>query len=564
MVIILIDVKLFTFNCYILSNINRRPHMTDKKEVMFYTDGRHSSVYMHEPPMYKKQYVEPIDELLDLGIDTITYAVGDCSVLLYDTKVGEKWGHNVDLTDHPIWWKATRNLRSMIERGMDPLMVVCEHAKSKGFQFLPCLLLNLTHTSHGRVTNCRIADFTTDHPEWSVGPEPEYPEAKYDTHGRLSYAVPEVRENRLKVVKELLCDYPADGIELSMTIGIAPLIARKEVKEHTSTLTDWMKQIRDIGDNASQSQGIDKRIALRLSSTIEGNKEMGIDVERWIKDELVDTVILDNSGSDGFEGQTDILREFVQLTKGTNVKILAGIEATNNTDLTPAVNYAAASNAYHVGADGVFFHTYYPMPTRHPYNNDTTGRLRFMGHPDVIGSKDKRYRLGIIGDIDKSSEYLNLALEKSHLNKMSVQLPIELQSGIKSKDIKVYVSDDVKSAQKLGKLWKCELQIMLPNTTETDEIEIFWNGTPLPKSIQRWADWVYQLRPRPGYAVDGYRLHCNLMNEYLPVIGGNLVNILINKRDEQIVDPIRIAEIRVAIDYLPHRNALRDDETYED
>ena len=115
--------------------------MTDKKEVMFYTDGRHSSVYMHEPPMYKQQLVEPVDEILDLGIDTITYAVGDCSVLLYDTKVGEKWGHNVDLTDHAIWWKATRNLRSMIERGIDPLMVVCEHAKSKGFKFLPCLYL---------------------------------------------------------------------------------------------------------------------------------------------------------------------------------------------------------------------------------------------------------------------------------------------------------------------------------------------------------------------------------------------------------------------------------------
>ena len=548
---------------YILLDHNGRLKMADEKEVMFYTDGRHSSVYMHEPPMYKQQYVEPIDELLDLGIDTITYAVGDCSVLLYDTKVGERWGHNVDLTDHPIWWKAARNVKSMIDRGIDPLMLVCEHAKDKGFQFLPCLLLNLTHTSHGRVTNCRIADFTTDHPEWIVGEEPEYPRAKYDTPGRLSYAVPEVRENRLKVIRELLSDYPSDGIELSMTIGIAPLIARKEVREHTSTLTDWMKQIRDIRDKASQNQGIDKRLALRLSSTIEGNKEMGIDVERWIKDELVDTIMLNNSDSDGFEGQTDILRQFVQLAKGTNVKILAAIEATNNIDLTPAVNYAAASNAYHVGADGVFFHTYYPMTKRYPYNNEAAGRLRFMGHPDVIAFKDKRYRLGIIGDIDKSSEYLNVALERSHLNKMSVQLPLELQPQIKSKDIKIYVADDVKSAMEFSRLWKCELQIMLPNTTETDEIEIFWNGALLPKSTQRLADWVYQLRPRPSYAVDGYRIHFNLIDKYLPKIGENIVNVLIKKRDEQIVDPIRVAEVRIAIDYLPHRNALRDEETYE-
>ena len=42
-----------------------------------------------------------------------------------------------------------------------------------------------------------------------------------------------------------------------------------------------------------------------------------------------------------------------------------------------------------------------------------------------------------------------------------------------------------------------------------------------------------------------------------------IVNVFVIKRDEQIVDPIRIAEVRVAIDYLPHRNGLRDDETYE-
>lgn len=29
-----------------------------EKEVIFYTDGRHSSVYLYEPPMSVRQYVE--------------------------------------------------------------------------------------------------------------------------------------------------------------------------------------------------------------------------------------------------------------------------------------------------------------------------------------------------------------------------------------------------------------------------------------------------------------------------------------------------------------------------
>ena len=176
-----------------------------------------------------------------------------------------------------------------------------------------------------------------------------------------------------------------------------------------------------------------------------------------------------------------------------------------------------------------------------------------MGHPDVISSKDKRYRLG-----------MHDRAEVTRLNGLPVQLPIELSPTVKSGDISIYVSDDVKSAYALGKLWKCELQIMLPNTTESDEIDIFWNGEKIPKSTQRYADWVYQLRPRPEYAVNGYRIHVDLIDKYLPKIGENKVNVLINKKDEQIVDAIKVAEVRVAIDYLPHRNGLRDDEAYEE
>ena len=63
----------------------------------------------------------------------------------------------------------------MIEQGTDPLMLVCQRAQQRGFQFLPSLLLNMIHTPHDRVTNCRVADFTTEHPEWQVGEEPRVP-----------------------------------------------------------------------------------------------------------------------------------------------------------------------------------------------------------------------------------------------------------------------------------------------------------------------------------------------------------------------------------------------------
>lgn len=64
---------------------------------------------------------------------------------------------------------------------------------------------------------------------------------RFDNPTRLSFVVPEAREDRLAVIKELVEDYPGDGIELNLH-DYAPFIARREVAEHTATMTAWLKE----------------------------------------------------------------------------------------------------------------------------------------------------------------------------------------------------------------------------------------------------------------------------------------------------------------------------------
>ena len=524
--------------------------MSREHEVMFYSDGRHTSVYLYEPPMGVKQYVEPIDELVDLGIDTITYAVGDCSVLLYATKVGERWGHNVDLTDHDIWWRAARNAKLMIDSGSDPLMLVCEQAQRRGFQFLPSLLLNMVHTPHERVTNCRIADFTTAHPEWRVSDEPEFPEAQYDNPNRLSFAVPEVRQDRLAVITELVADYPGDGIELNMQ-DYAPFIGRGEIAEHTETMTAWMREIRRVCDDAAAAQDRAKRLVIRIGASLPGNKAMGMEVETWIEEGIVDAVIAMQVAG-GFENDTSGLRAVVAAAEETEVRVLAGMEAANSAELSRSVVRAAAGNAYAAGAGGVFFHTYYPMPWRYPYDDEAAGRLRFMGHPDLLGELDKTYRLGTPLHPTSAPAY-----------GLVEQLPAELQHGHRAREFTLEVSDDVAGRSKAGELWRCELRVLLQHLTYEDEIRLTWNGTEIPFTAWRKADWTYQLRPRPGYAVDGYRLHADLKQlERLPRSGSNAIAVAVVSKDTQLIHPVTLAEVSLVVEYLPHRNALRPDEEY--
>ena len=152
--------------------------MSESHEVMFYTDGRHTSVYLYEPPMGARQYVEPIDELLDLGIDTITYAVGDCSVLLYDTKVGERWGHNVDLTDHQIWYRAGIERRADDRVGRPTRSgSSATTQRSEGSSSCPTSCSTWSTRTTGGSRTAAWPTSRAEHPEWQVGPEPDYPEA---------------------------------------------------------------------------------------------------------------------------------------------------------------------------------------------------------------------------------------------------------------------------------------------------------------------------------------------------------------------------------------------------
>ena len=104
---------------------------------------------------------------------------------------------------------------------------------------------------------------------------------------------------------------------------------------------------------------------------------------------------------------------------------------------------------------------------------------------------------------------------------------------------------------------------MLQHLTYEDRIGLKWNGDEIPETAWRKADWTYQLRPRPDYAVNGYRLHIDLKQiQRLPQRGINTVEVEVVEKDAQLIHPVTLVDVELVVEYLPHRNALRDDEEY--
>ena len=141
------------------------------------------------------------------------------------------------------------------------------------------------------------------------------------------------------------------------------------------------------------------------------------------------------------------------------------------------------------------------------------------------------------------------------------QLPKVLSLSEPPTPISIYIADDIQSKLSMGELWKCELRIMINNLMQNGDVSVVWNDKKIAPEKIRWADWIFQMRPRPDY-VRGYRLHIPLEKDLLPQKGQNTISISLDSKDPQLVLDIEITDIDVIVEYLPHKNAIRDDEEY--
>jgi len=529
--------------------------MSRDHEVIFYTDGRHSNVYIYEPPMDKRLYTAPIDELVDLGVDTINYAVGDCRVLLYDTKVGERWGHNLRRTNHIIWYRAAVNVEQFIADGNDPLQVVCERAHDLGFNFIPSLLLGMQHQEPAEVNDCRCSDFCFDHPEFQVGAEADFPAARWDDPARFSYAIAEVRQNRLAVIEELVSSYGTDGIELNLA-DYAPFLARREIPEHTQTFTDFVGDVRRLCDAAAKQQNRPKRLLVRAAASLSGCKAMGIDLASMIGDEMVDTVIAMPPHSTGrMEQHPASVTELTAAARGKNVKIVHGISTEVNHDAFRTAPremlVSQAANGYAAGAKGVFFSTYYP--NGYPYADADLANLRHMGHPELLTRKDKYYavRQGPNGPDDPPGDY-----DQPH------PLPVELKVGQPGATQTLYLSDDVAAAKDAGELSRCELRVRLVSLIHDDTFDLWFNDQQILRHDQEWHDWTYTVRPVPGNRLGShYWITVDLLRlGPLPLQGDNVVRVDLTHHDPRCAPPVLLHDVELIVQYRDRRHAPRRDE----
>lgn len=481
---------------------------------------------------------ETIDPLRDTMVDTLYWQIGTdpyfgtATARLSDwyshqTKVGAVWGAGRDQFKTAGEWRIAENTRQIMAQGTDPAAVVIEHGHKAGLDVFLSLRFNDGHDSHleGGLDDPNMAPQRHQHPEWLLG-EGSGDSGKGDyTRYSYNFAIPEVRAYQNALIKETIANYEADGFDLDF--NRQPVLFKKgEAEKNAGHITEILRATRAALDARGHALGRRLLLSVRVPPSLSYAHEHGLEVAQWIREKLVDIVVVGDPG--GWNYRLPI-EDFRALAAGTDCKILAqnlcaykedrGRSAAvlfGERDYYSTEQYrATAAKHWQAGADGMFIWNQHFLKF---FRDDKFDRQSWkeIGDPQVLAQKDKHYLVGP--------------------QKHGGPLPIHLPHATNHAEINVEIADDLEAAKKDGRLKSATLRLMIVQLTALDELDLRINGRPLDLATAKkrlnyndcWLD----------FDVAG------LMKK-----GGNELTLLVKARNPHVQAPLTVRQVDVLVKY---------------
>jgi hypothetical protein len=407
--------------------------------LMLNDDGDRSAA-SDDPDESVRLLREAVDSLDGTNVKTLLWCIGCGSdVLYYPTKVASCAGWQSPDARGSV---PLSRARRMIEAGHEPLRVVGERAKKLGLRFFPTCRMNDAHFAGSDPNKSALTGefWSQHHAQLSMAADTPSTETR-GVHHLLSYAHAEVRAHRVAIALEVLERYAdtIDGIELDFTRH--PILYRHgQGREHFDEVTAIVKQVRERVDAMSETHARPFYLLVRVPPTFDNCHWVGLDIERWIDERLVDVVTLSHMYATVLEMPA---ADWASRCRAANVPLYVTIfprsDYTNCFTVTDDVEAAskslpgnaasldfiraAAANYRSMGVDGFeMFNVFVPLS---PYSREVQ---RILGTKDVAGDGNRLYAI-------TRSEMDLWAL------KHPTQLPRSLAAG-KAESLAIFVGED--------------------------------------------------------------------------------------------------------------------------
>lgn len=322
------------------------------------------------------------------------------------------------------------------------------------------------------------------HPEWLI--------RSWWWQGFWNYAVKEVRDYRLSIIREVAEQYDFDGAHLDF-LRHTPHLPPGRQWENRGHLTGFMREVRSMLQSQAAKRGRSFLLAARVPESVEGCHADGLDIETWAREGLVDVLIL------GTRTINVDVASFRKAMVGLPVKIIPSFDCFHATDgyhgdQSLDLLCGVFGNYLHQGADGVGIFNNPAGSAEHAEKlgfsqqaNYDPEILTTIGSLATIEDKPRYY------PIDRRGGY---AHNEGHGSSNSdASLPIDLSYDQEPSTLTLSVWEPVQTDV------EARVRLVLFQHVETDEVTVHLNGTALKQDLvdAQWKDpRIFSPDPQPS------------------------------------------------------------------
>jgi hypothetical protein len=472
----------------------RQAAVNRARTVIYYNGGEEPLFWPKEQPFSVQAFLDQrIAPLKESKVDTLFYAPVSGFAYL-SAKIP-----SADLADRQPegskWLANTTNvLSAFLAADTDPLRVVATWCKVNGKELFATLCLNNTH--HGTEYDLAkppppfnwdsylFPPFKIQHPEVWLGDAKRKP--PYAVWSGVDYGEQAVREKLFENARDLCAGYEIDG--LCLDFMREPQLFRsvawggKASGQERKLMTELVRRIRAAAEAEGQRRGQPILLAARVPDSLPYAKDIGIDLEAWLAEKLVDVVVA------GGPFQLNPWTTTSALCKKAGVKFYAsldesGIWVGNDSGghvdddrlprQCPETYRARVAEARLAGADGVLFANRYDEDWRR--GDIKRYREWLCGDLAEIRALSKRYFVSY-RPMSHAGRFLKEWEKYGTLSELTAYRPAKLQSG--SAEFTLNVWDNLAELKKQSVIPELLLTTEAVIPTGTD-LDVALNGRKL-------------------------------------------------------------------------------------
>lgn len=381
-----------------------------------------------------------------------------------------------------------RNIaRDLMDQGTDCLQAVLEFAHRHQLELFWSMRMNDTHDAAHTPAKpyFLFPKLKEDHPEWLVGSHLQ--RTPYGRWSSVDYARPEIRDLAFRYVEEVCRGYDVDGVELDFFRHLcffrSVAYGGKASREEQALMTGLLRRLREMTEKVGLERGRPILVAVRVPDSAGYSRDMGLDVEQWLAEGLVDLLVTtcyfqlnpwEYSVAWGHKygvpvypclsdprvkGETRFQRSSVECYRGR------------------------ALNAWGAGADGIHLFNLFDVAGTH------APVFREAGDPQLLRTLDRLYFVTVRDGNPES--WLAGGTQYRTLPLLTPSRPARIGRG-RPLSVEILVGEDLASVAGEREAPQVTCHLAMPQLTDSKSLRVTLNGRELAEGTlaNGWVDYA--------------------------------------------------------------------------